>query len=176
MVDISQQTIDSDGFVPAKFELIPKGQYKMAAISSEKKDTNAGDGEYINFEFQITEGEHQGRKLWKLCMISTTSTEKGPQTGVKMGFDAITGLALACGIRAPQDTSEMHGIEIIGDIVIKKPTPKNIKAGYSDSKNEIRLFLSIEEAAKRADAATPQGSAAPAQATTTTDPAPWKQS
>lgn len=162
MVDISQQGIDSEGYVPESYELLPAGKYVMAATSSEGKDTNDGTGQYVSFEFQITEdGPHLGRKLWKIFMVSSTSKPKG----VEMGLKGLTELAAACGIRSPGDTEEMHGIEVVGHVRVKKPTPKDIKAGYDQTKNEIRGFSPAD-----ADEA-----AAPAAAPAADDAQPWKQ-
>jgi len=43
---------------------ITPGRYPAQVTKAEIKDTKAGDSEYVNWEFTITEGEFAGKLVW----------------------------------------------------------------------------------------------------------------
>lgn len=43
---------------------ITPGSYPAQVTKAEIKDTKAGDSEYVNWEFTITEGEFAGKLVW----------------------------------------------------------------------------------------------------------------
>ena len=47
------------------FEVLPAGDYMAIVAATHKKQTKAGNGHYLNIEFQlIGEGQYKGRKIW----------------------------------------------------------------------------------------------------------------
>jgi len=45
---------------------IPEGEYQMMASTCDKCKTKDGTGEYWKFEFVITDGEYEGRKIYQM--------------------------------------------------------------------------------------------------------------
>ena len=43
---------------------LPEGKYNAVITDSEMRATRAGTGHYLNFTWEITSGEHRGRKVW----------------------------------------------------------------------------------------------------------------
>nr|MBA2479818.1 DUF669 domain-containing protein [Planctomycetota bacterium] len=43
---------------------VPAGKYIAAIVESTMKPTKSGNGQYLEIEYQILDGEHKGRKLW----------------------------------------------------------------------------------------------------------------
>ena len=54
---------------------IPAGKYVAVIVDSEMKDTRAGTGRYLQLEFEITDGEYAGRKLWARLNIENQKAE-----------------------------------------------------------------------------------------------------
>ncbi len=46
------------------FDPIPAGKYLAIIQESEMKPTKSGNGSYLEFVFQVIEGEFKGRLLW----------------------------------------------------------------------------------------------------------------
>ena len=46
------------------YEPLPEGYYNVIAIDSEIRDTKAGTGNYLQFKFEVLDGQHKGRYIW----------------------------------------------------------------------------------------------------------------
>ena len=57
----------------ADFEPIAPGSYTAVITESETKPTKAGTGSYLQFTFQIVDGEHKGRLLWARLNLDNPS-------------------------------------------------------------------------------------------------------
>lgn len=53
------------------FEPIEEGIYEVRLAAFEVKD--AGDKPYVNLEFDLTDPEYDGRKVWKICSLKPTA-------------------------------------------------------------------------------------------------------
>jgi len=121
---------DANTVEPSKsFGLIPKSDYDAMIVESEKKTTNAGDGEYIKLTFQICSGEFINRKLWLNLNLWNKNAEA--QTIAKGQLSAI---CRAVGIMTPKDTTELHN----KPMKISIGTRKNKQSG--DLENNINGF------------------------------------
>jgi hypothetical protein len=128
--DFDAREVELDSFEP-----LPEGTYKAAIVNSELKETKAGTGDYYNFEYQILEGEHKGKKVWQMITRNNQS-EKATLIGRKQ----FAGLKLALDKPVIKDTVELHNralmikVKVEGEynritnvIAIEKPTkPKKI--------------------------------------------------
>ncbi len=85
------------------FEALPAGDYIAIVESSEEKRTQKGDGSYLQFTFQIVEGDHANRKLWARMNIHNPSEE-----AQKIGRAELSSLCRAVGVLDLKDTSELH--------------------------------------------------------------------
>ena len=46
------------------FEPVPSGKYLAVITESEMKPTKSGTGSYLQFTFEILDGQFKGRKVW----------------------------------------------------------------------------------------------------------------
>jgi hypothetical protein len=56
--------------VGSDFETIPEGSYPIVVDKAEVRESKSSDNPYINWEMTITEGEHEGRRLWMITSLS----------------------------------------------------------------------------------------------------------
>jgi hypothetical protein len=57
-IDLSNVTPDTG------YEPVPAGNYNVITTAAEVRTTKAGDGQYLNLEMQIEDGEYAGRLVW----------------------------------------------------------------------------------------------------------------
>ena len=51
------------------YEALPAGKYLVEISDSEMKPTKAGNGEMLQLEFTVIDGEFKNRKIWdRLCL------------------------------------------------------------------------------------------------------------
>jgi len=129
---------DTDDYNPSDrdFEVLPKGEYTLKATEAEDKATKDGNGSYISTTFEVSKGEHTGRKIWMNFNINNSSDK-----AEKIGREQVVGWARACGKPNAQDTDELLERNFQAKLDIEKGT-----GGYSD-KNKISAFLMPEKAA-----------------------------
>ena len=137
-----------DNGPPPSAGLIPKGWQPMKMLSHEEK-TNATGWRGLVLEFEITRGDHKGRRIWPLYTTHHQTSTKA----VEIGRGKLGHLIKAAGKPDAQSPDEVQGIEIAGFVGIKKGT-----GGYDD-KNDVLDFQPFD--ADAAPAATAGG--APSQ-------------
>lgn len=99
---------------PKSFDPIPNGEYTLMITNSDLKPTQSG-GKYYEFEIQVVEGPHRGRKLWERLNI----VHKKQQV-VEIARSQLGALCKAVRILQPKDTVELHNIPFVGTVVCKK--------------------------------------------------------
>lgn len=131
---------------------VPAGKYIAIIVESAMRPTKSGNGQYIEFEYQIVDGEHKGRKVW-----SRHNLQHPNATAVQIARGELSAVCRSCGILQPKDSCELHSIPICITI---KVTKRNDIDGMT---NEVTAW-----AKKDAAAGVPQqqtGTAAGAPAT-----------
>jgi hypothetical protein len=88
-------------------EPFPAGDYTMAVVASEVKDTKAGTGKFIKFEWQVVDGEHKGRKVFQNVNFQNPSPK-----AQQIGLGELSAICRACGKVQIRDTSELHNIPV----------------------------------------------------------------
>ena len=117
---------------PSKeFDPIPAGKYIAVITDSEMKDTRAGTGRYLQLEFEITDGEYTGRKLWSRLNIENQNAE-----AVRMARADLSAICRAVNVLMPNDSAELHNLPL----VIKVHCRKDKNTG--EITNEIRGYES----------------------------------
>lgn len=151
---------DANAVEPSKgFGLIPRGDYDAVIVDSDKKTTQAGDGSYLEFQFQFLSGEYQNRRLFHKLNLWNKSAE-----AVQISKGELSAICRAVGIMTPKDSNELHNKPLKISVAIKK----NKKSG--EDENRIVGF--------KARNAGPSGPASQAQTTRETNAtaaatAPW---
>ena len=108
------------------FEPIPAGKYIAAITSSEMKPTRAGDGSYLELQFQVLEGEHKGRLLWARLNLDNRN-----ELAVKIARAQLASICKAVGVLTPSDSTELHDLPMQVTVRLKK------REDTSDPSNEI---------------------------------------
>jgi len=131
------------------FDPIPAGEYVAMIVKSEMKETSNKLGEYLSLQFKVTEGEFKNRVLFTNLNLKNQNEQT-----VQIARKALTSICKACGIVSIEDSEELHGIEMLIKVTIKKATP-DFPAG-----NEIKNFKRMEEAAAGAGIKKPESAGA----------------
>jgi len=97
------------------FDPIPAGKYLAIITESEMKDTKSGDGKYLQFTFQVLEGEFKGRMLWARLNLDNPKA-----TTVKIARAELSAICRAVGVMAPKDSVELHNLPLIITVAHKK--------------------------------------------------------
>jgi Protein of unknown function (DUF669) len=154
------QDIDLDKVEEMRdFAPIPAGDYVAAVIGDEIKRTKAGDGEYLQFCWEIVDGAHKGRRLWSRLNLWNKN-----ETAVKIAKSEMKSIANATGIARPKDSAEFRDKLAVIKVVLEE---RDDKAG--EFRNEIKGYSSASGGTITAPA--PTQAAAPATAATP----PWKR-
>jgi hypothetical protein len=97
------------------FEPIPAGKYLAVITESELKPTKSGAGQYLEFTFQIIEGEYKGRSVWSRLNLDNPNA-----TTVKIARAELSAICRAVGVLAPKDSLELHNIPLVITVGHKK--------------------------------------------------------
>lgn len=117
---------------PSKaFDPIPAGKYIAVITDSEMKETRAGTGRYLQLEFEITDGEFAGRKLWSRLNIENQNAE-----AVRLARADLSAICRAVNVLTPNDSADLHNLPL----VIKVHCRKDKNTG--EITNDIRGYES----------------------------------
>lgn len=130
------------------FEPIPAGKYLSVITESEYKPNKAGTGSYLQFTFEIIDGEYKGRFLW-----ARLNLENPNETAVKIARAELSAICHAVGVMAPKDSVELHNLPLSIKVKCKK------RKDTDEITNEIKGYAKKDAAAGK-----------PIQATTDTPP------
>jgi len=112
------------------FEAIPAGKYLAAITESEMKPTKSSGGQYLQFTFQVIEGEYKGRLIWSRLNLDNPNA-----TTVKIARAELSAICRAVGVPAPKDSIELHNIPLVITVGQKKRTDTgemgNVIKGYA---------------------------------------------
>ena len=97
------------------FDPIPGGKYLAIITESEFKPTKNGTGQYLQFTFQVIEGDHKGRLLW-----ARLNLENPNGTTVKIARAELSAICRAVGVMAPRDSVELHNLPLLITVGHKK--------------------------------------------------------
>lgn len=129
------------------FDPLPAAKYPAIIVDSDEKPTKSGNGSYLQFEFEILDGQYKGRKLWVRLNTKNPSAK-----AVEIAKAEMSALCRAIGVMTPQDTVELHNIPIELTVRCKK----NKESG--ESENIISKYERLGTAGQSPQAA---GDAAP---------------
>lgn len=116
---------------------IPAGDYRCVIIKSEWKATSAGTGRYLEFTFQVVEGEHNKRMVWSRLNLDNPS-----QQAVEIARRELSAICRATGVMTPRDTSELHDIPIVLKVAVKR------REDNGEPSNEVKGYESVRKASE----------------------------
>jgi hypothetical protein len=92
----------------AEMEVLPAGKYNACIVESEMKPTKAGNGNYLQFTFEVLDGECKGRKIW-----ARLNLENPNPVAVQMARAELSALCRAVGVLEPKDSVELHNLPLV---------------------------------------------------------------
>ena len=135
---------------------LPEGRYLCVIVDSEMKATKNQNGEYLELEMEVIDGQHKGRKLWDRLNLNNPN-----ETAVRIAQGTLSAICRAVGVMRPNDSVELHGIPL--EVVVKCKK----RADTGDMTNEVAGYEKRGSAAVSA----PKPQAVGAGASTP----PWKR-
>ncbi len=101
-----QLNFDANQVAPlAEYTVLPEGKYLVEITQSQYKETKAGNGNYLELEYTVLDGEHKGALHWdRLCL------EHSSEKAMKRANAALSAICHAIGVLAFRDTVELHQI------------------------------------------------------------------
>jgi len=87
----------------ASFDPLPAGDYLATIVKSQMKFTKAADGQYLELEFEIIEGDHKSRKLWANLNLKNKS-----EKAVQIAKAELSSICRAVGVMMLKDSAELH--------------------------------------------------------------------
>jgi hypothetical protein len=112
-----------------EYTTLPEGQYLVEITQSLYKQTKAGDGNYLEFEYTVLDGELKGSLYWdRLCL------EHPSPKATKRANAALSAICHAIGVMTFHDTIELHHLPFVITIKNKINSEGNSSAeiaGYA---------------------------------------------
>ena len=135
------------------FDPIPAGKYQAIITESEAKATKNGSGTYLQFTFEIIEGEYKGRKIWERLNLANPNAQ-----AVAISRGRLSAICRAVGVMTPRDSIELHNLPLTISVRLRK--------NQSDEfVNEISGYESRQHAAAACAGSNGENAAQP--------PPPW---
>ena len=114
------------------FEPITPGDYVALIVASEKKETKAKTGYYLEFTFQIVEGEFKERRIWDRLNLWNAN-----KTAVKIANQRLAEIRQATGVLNPSSSEELHDKPLLLKVVTRT------RSDTGELTNEIKKVSSV---------------------------------
>ena len=113
----------------AAFEPLPAGKYLASITASERKPTKIGNGEYLQLEYTVLDGECKGRKVWdRLCINHPNELTQ------KIARGNLSAICRAVGVMQPRDSVELHNLPLVITVKCRK------RDDTGDITNEVKGY------------------------------------
>jgi len=97
-----------------EFSALPEGQYVAIATASEMKPTKNGNGQFLQFVFEVLDGPQKGRKVWaRLNLVNQN------QTAVDIAQRELGAICRAVGVMKPNDSAELHNKPLLITVAVE---------------------------------------------------------
>jgi hypothetical protein len=118
------------------FDPLPAGKYPAVCVDSEEKPTKAGTGSYIQFTFEVLDGEYKGRRLWARLNLNNPS-----QTAVDIARTELSALCRAVGVKQLKDTAQLHDIPLVLKVAAKKDADGEVRNEVKGYEPAVTTFV-----------------------------------
>ena len=88
------------------YDPIPAGKYQAVITESEMKPTKTGNGQYLQLEFEIIEGEYKNRKVWARLNLENANAD-----AVRIARADLSAICRAVNVLQPRDSVELHNLQ-----------------------------------------------------------------
>lgn len=110
------------------YDPIPAGKYQAVITESEMKPARTGNGQYLQLEFEIIEGEYKNRKVWARLNLENANAD-----AVRIARADLSAICRAVNVLQPRDSVELHNLPLTITVRCKKNQDDEIV-------NEIRGY------------------------------------
>jgi hypothetical protein len=147
---------------------LPTDTYRMMITDANIKPTKRNDGQFLELELTVSEGDMQGRKVWARLNIVNPNAK-----AVEIAMRELATIGQALGLTAISDTSELKERELLVKVVIEEDE------GFG-ARNVIKSYKPLNADTPSAPAPTakpvaPAAKPATPTAKPTTAKRPWEK-
>ena len=128
------------------FEPLPAGKYLAAITEGEVKENKLGTGSYLQFTFQVIEGEFKNRFLWARLDLDNPNA-----TAVQIARAELSAICRAVEVMAPSDSKDLHNLPLVIHVRCKK------REDTGELTNEIKGYSKKESPPPAAQPAAANG-------------------
>jgi hypothetical protein len=121
------------------FEVIPAGWYNIVLTESEMKENSKKDGAYLALVFTIIDGPHANRKLFDRLNLQNPNP-----TAVEIAYKTLSAICHATGVIQVQDSSQLHGIPLMGKVSVRAAGP-GADGKHYDAQNELKGYKPVDK-------------------------------
>lgn len=133
-LDFDLNTEEAAGEYKAGFEVIPPGRYTVVIVESAKKNNKAGDGEILEFKYELMDGS-------KRHVTDRLNVVNKSVVAQKIGRAALGKIAQCCGHKgALKNTDVLHGRPFDIKVVIEEFESNNEKGKMLKSNKVAEYF------------------------------------
>ena len=132
---------------------IPAGDYRCCCIKSEWKETKNKAGKYLEFTWQVIEGDCKNRLLFSRLNLDNPSSQ-----AVEIARSELSAICHATNKIKLRDSSELHDVPLVISVAIKK------REDNGEPANEVKGYKSVRQASEAKPTAAATESAKPAWA------------
>lgn len=149
---MAKLNFDATAIDPAtSYDVIPKGEYLAAAVSSEMKATKMGTGQYLQLSFEILDGKFKGRRIFERLNIQNQNKD-----AEEIAQRTLSALCHALGILQVDESEQLHDIPVLITLGVEEGKgdygPQNRIMGYAAATEKAPL-AAVASAPKAAGAA-----------------------
>ena len=132
------------------YETLPAGKYLVEITDTEMKPTKSGNGEMLQIEFTVIDGEFKNRKVWDHLCLRHSNPE-----AVKIAQANMSAICHAVNVLQPGDSVELHHIPLV--IAVKCKADEST----GEIRNEVKSYSKPESQVKQS-VTQPTATSAPA--------------
>ena len=147
--DVAPETREFPVFDPGNYTV------ELRAVNATPKDENGTIvGTNFSFEFGVMDGPEQkngreinGQTMFENCFVMTPehrSYEKWAEIGLAQLKFLLVGLGIEADSSGDWDPEEVIGEQYNVQLEVRKPSKKDLEAGFTDKRNRIKKFLDEE--------------------------------
>lgn len=127
----------SNGETMGDNSVLPAGEYVAAIVKSDLRQSKKNpNNSYINLEFEVQDGEKQGRRFWTMLNLFNEN-----DTAVEIAQRELNSICQACGKLRVNDSEDLHGIPMLVKLAVKTDS-------YGD-KNEVKGYKPLNAGSPR---------------------------
>lgn len=116
--------------------IIPPGEYVAVIVDTEAKAANSGKGDYLNVEFDIIDGQFQGRKAWTILNLWNAN-----ETARSIAHQELKSICDAIGLPGVTDSAELHGRPIVIKLEVEDDNrDKHLPADQRRKRNTVKGY------------------------------------